>query len=118
MDAYNPLEAKAGMDMIELRRAYGHRIAFCGNMDVVVCSAYADWDKSNPKVVSLMWFRNDGHMNFAPHILAYTPKDLITLDAADLDGNGRPALITGGLYVYPPYVRMARVTVWRRPPAP
>jgi hypothetical protein len=89
-----------------------------GNMDVVACSAYADWDKSNPKVVSLMWFRNDGHMNFAPHILAYTPKDLITLDAADLDGNGRPALITGGLYVYPPYVRMARVTVWRRPPAP
>jgi uroporphyrinogen decarboxylase len=36
VDAYNPLEAKAGMDVIELRRAYGHRIAFCGNMDVMV----------------------------------------------------------------------------------
>ena len=85
-----------------------------GNMDIVACSAYADWDKSNPKVVSLMWYRNDGHQNFTPHILAYTPKDLITLDAADLDGNGRPVLITGGFYVYPPYVRMGRVTIWRR----
>jgi uroporphyrinogen decarboxylase len=35
VDAYNPLEAKAGLDVIELRRKYGHRIAFCGNMDVI-----------------------------------------------------------------------------------
>jgi uroporphyrinogen decarboxylase len=35
LDAYNPLEAKAGLDVIELRRQYGHRIAFCGNMDVI-----------------------------------------------------------------------------------
>jgi uroporphyrinogen decarboxylase len=35
VDAYNPLEAKAGMDAVELRREYGHRIAFCGNMNVV-----------------------------------------------------------------------------------
>ena len=35
LDAYNPLEAKAGMDVIELRRKYGHRIAFCGNMNVI-----------------------------------------------------------------------------------
>ena len=34
VDAYNPLEAKAGLDVVELRRTYGHRIAFCGNMDV------------------------------------------------------------------------------------
>jgi uroporphyrinogen decarboxylase len=36
VDAYNPLEAKAGLDVIDLRRRFGHRIAFCGNMDVVV----------------------------------------------------------------------------------
>ena len=35
VDAYNPLEAKAGLDVVELRREYGHRIAFCGNMDVM-----------------------------------------------------------------------------------
>lgn len=36
VDAYNPLEAKAGMDVVELRRRYGHRIGFCGNMDVML----------------------------------------------------------------------------------
>jgi len=36
VDAYNPLEAKAGLDVIDLRREYGHDIfAFCGNMDVI-----------------------------------------------------------------------------------
>jgi uroporphyrinogen-III decarboxylase len=36
VDAYNPLEAKAGMDVVELRRQYGHQIGFCGNSDVQV----------------------------------------------------------------------------------
>ncbi|MGD1010029.1 MAG: uroporphyrinogen decarboxylase family protein [Candidatus Aminicenantales bacterium] len=35
VDAYNPLEAKAGLDVVALRRQYGHKIAFCGNMDVL-----------------------------------------------------------------------------------
>ena len=33
LDSYNPLEAKAGLDVVELRRKYGHRMGFCGNMD-------------------------------------------------------------------------------------
>ena len=36
VDAYNPLEAKAGLDVVDLRRTYGHRIAFCGNMDALL----------------------------------------------------------------------------------
>jgi len=35
VDAYNPLESKAGLDVVELRRQYGHRIGFCGNMSVI-----------------------------------------------------------------------------------
>jgi hypothetical protein len=35
VDAYNPLEAKAGLDVVELRRKYGHKIGFCGNLDVI-----------------------------------------------------------------------------------
>ncbi len=31
LDAYNPLEAKAGLDVVELRRELGHELAFCGN---------------------------------------------------------------------------------------
>lgn len=36
IDAYNPLEAKAGLDVVDLRRTYGHRLGFCGNMDVML----------------------------------------------------------------------------------
>ena len=36
IDCYNPLEVKAGMDAVELRREYGHRMAFCGNSDIRV----------------------------------------------------------------------------------
>jgi uroporphyrinogen decarboxylase len=35
VDAYNPLEAKAGLDVVELRRQYGHKIGFCGNMSAI-----------------------------------------------------------------------------------
>ena len=34
-DAINPLQVAAGMDVVELRQKYGHRIAFSGNMGVI-----------------------------------------------------------------------------------
>ena len=36
VDAYNPLEAKAGLDVVELKRKFGSRWAFNGNIDVRV----------------------------------------------------------------------------------
>ncbi|MGZ5498338.1 MAG: uroporphyrinogen decarboxylase family protein, partial [Candidatus Aminicenantales bacterium] len=42
VDAYNPLEAKAGLDVVDLRRQYGHRIAFCGNMDILTWAQGAE----------------------------------------------------------------------------
>jgi uroporphyrinogen decarboxylase len=39
VEAYNPLEAKAGLDVVELKRRYGRRWAFCGNIDVRVLSS-------------------------------------------------------------------------------
>ena len=35
LDSYNPLEAKSGLDVVDLRRKYGHRMGFCGNMDAL-----------------------------------------------------------------------------------
>ncbi|MGL1892433.1 MAG: uroporphyrinogen decarboxylase family protein [Spirochaetaceae bacterium] len=35
LDSYNPLEAKAGLDVVDIRRDYGHKMGFCGNMDVM-----------------------------------------------------------------------------------
>ena len=50
IDAYNPLEAKAGLDVVELRRQYGHRLGFCGNMDVV---EWAESDEDELKAIAL-----------------------------------------------------------------
>ena len=36
LDALNPLEAKAGLDVVDLRRQYGHAMAFCGNSNIQV----------------------------------------------------------------------------------
>ena len=34
LEAYNPLESKAGLDVCDLRRQYGHTLGFCGNGDI------------------------------------------------------------------------------------
>ncbi len=36
VEAYNPLEAKAGLDALDLRRRHGHMLGLCGNSDVRV----------------------------------------------------------------------------------
>ncbi len=85
-----------------------------GAIDVVSSAAYADWNNQNREVVSLMWWRNDGKMNFTPHVLAKAPKDLITLGAGTFDASGKPSLVTGGFYIYPPFDSMSRIMLWHR----
>ncbi len=36
VDSYNPLEVKANMDAVELKRQFGNKIGFCGNSDIQV----------------------------------------------------------------------------------
>jgi len=36
LHAYNPLEAKAGLDVVDLKKKYAGRLAFVGNIDVRV----------------------------------------------------------------------------------
>jgi len=50
IDAYNPLEVKAGLDAVELRRQYGHAISFCGNSDIQVWET-GDKDKIRKEVL-------------------------------------------------------------------
>lgn len=45
LDGYNPLEAKAGLDVCELRRQYGHQLGFCGNSNMVI------WEQGDPEQV-------------------------------------------------------------------
>ncbi len=45
VDGYNPLEVKAGMDVLDLRRRFGHQMCFCGNSDIQV------WEAGEPSAV-------------------------------------------------------------------
>jgi uroporphyrinogen-III decarboxylase len=38
IDCYNPLEAKSGLDVVDLKRKFGNRWAFNGNIDAVTLS--------------------------------------------------------------------------------
>ena len=87
-----------------------------GAIDVVALSAFNDW--KDPKAVSVVAFMNDGKMNFSPQVIARAPIQLLACDAGDLDGSGRPAIIAGGFYSYPPFERMGRFTLWRQMPKP
>jgi hypothetical protein len=87
-----------------------------GVMDIVALSGFNDW--TNPRSVSLVMFKNDGHMNFTEHVLGRLPNHLITCAAGDLDGTGRPSIVTAGFYAYPPFDHLARITLWRQQPKP
>jgi hypothetical protein len=81
-----------------------------GDLDVVAVSAWSLWDK--PESQSLVWFENNGKMKFSRHDLTNSPTHLITLETADMDGDGRTDFVSGGMHVYPPYTHQSRVTLW------
>jgi len=45
IDAINPLEAKAGLDAVRLRKEYGGRLGICGNSDIQI------WETGDRKLI-------------------------------------------------------------------
>ncbi len=90
----------------------GADIDLDGDMDVVALATFNDWSK--PDSVSLVWFRNDGQRKFERRTIAFRPHHLTTLDIADMDGGGRPWLITGGFHSHPPFDKeQSRILLWK-----
>ena len=83
-----------------------------GFMDLLAVSCFAD--ESNPNAVSMMVWLNDGHENFTPVALAHRPYQFVAADVGDLDGNGVPVIVTGGLHSLPPFEQMSNITLWRK----
>ncbi len=67
IDAYNPLEAKAGLDVIDLRRRFGHRLGFCGNMDVVVWAEGSREDLKRTVLTKLNAAKGGGYIFQSDH---------------------------------------------------
>jgi hypothetical protein len=81
-----------------------------GDLDVAAVSCYNFWEK--PDSQSIVWFENDGKMNFTARDISHSPTHLISLEAADMNGDGKPDLVSVRMDVYPPFTADGRVVLW------
>lgn len=80
------------------------------DMDIFVVSGFNNWD--SPEAESFIWLENDGSNQFIKHALAKSPTHLLTMELGDFNNDGNMDMVTGGMHVYPPFDRLARITLW------
>lgn len=70
VDVYNPLEAKAGMDPVELKQKYGDRIAFYGGLDTRLLGE-GNWEDIEKEVLyKLNAAKGGGYLPASDHSVA------------------------------------------------
>ena len=127
------LENRGGMEFVhhDLTRFYGAYSADAvdmdgdGDLDIVAANCFMSsthkyWE--NLPRHGMIWLENDGNQQFTRHAISGDPSHLITTDVGDLDGDGRPDIVGGGMHVFPPFPpaeKVGRVSLWiNRLPAP
>lgn len=91
-------------------RAVAYDLDGDGDLDIVVSSLDLHWDLH--EFPSLIWLENDGKQNFTARRLAHAPTNLASLVVGDLDGDGRPDILVGGMHVPGPLGRVGRLTAF------
>ncbi len=81
-----------------------------GDRDLFAVSAFNLWE--DPAAQSFIWLENDGNMNYIKHHITNNPTHLIILGKGDFNRDGLTDFVTGGMYPYPPFDRMSRITLW------
>jgi len=89
-------------------RAVAHDVNGDGHLDIVVSGLYFDWPEED--YPSLVWLENDGTAKFPPHTILYGPTNLATMDVGDLNHDGLPDILVGGMHLPGPLGRHARLT--------
>ncbi len=88
-----------------------------GDIDVVVSSMMNDWEDLSNQALTLL--ENDGSQSFTARPLSHSPAWQVSCLAVDLNADGRPDIISSGMYVMPPFARVGRITAFlNTPPAP
>ncbi len=81
------------------------------DLDLFVVSSFNAWDNQDSQ--SFIWLENDGKMSFTRHNIASDPSHLLALELGDFNKDGKMDMVTGGLHVFAPFDRMARITLWQ-----
>jgi hypothetical protein len=82
-----------------------------GDLDVAAVTCYNLWER--PESQSIVWFENDGKMNFTLRDISSKPTHLISLEAADMNGDGKPDLVSARMNVYQPFTNDGRIVLWQ-----
>ncbi|MDG2476791.1 MAG: FG-GAP-like repeat-containing protein [Phycisphaerales bacterium] len=81
-----------------------------GDQDILTVSEFAYWDE--PNTPSLRWWSQEPDGSFTAQDLATAPTHLVTCDAGDLNGDGRPDIVAGGMALYQPFDKVDRIVQW------
>jgi hypothetical protein len=77
-----------------------------GNLDIAAISFFADY--TNHPEESFLYLENKGDLNFQPYSLPGTTSGRwLTMDAADVDGDGKTDLVLGNFSIAPTSIKAA-----------